>query len=76
MGETPEYTKKAIQKYNSKFDRVAVNLPKGSKERIKKLTGKSCSAFMAELALAELDRLEDKDNKLPFPDNEIPECFR
>lgn len=76
MGETPEYTKRAIQKYNSKFDRVAVNLPKGSKDRIKELTGKSCSAFMAELALAELDRLEGKETDLSVPDEETPECFR
>lgn len=58
MGVTPEYTKKAINKYNSKFDRIAVNLPIGTKERIKELTGKSCNAYISELVLAELDRLE------------------
>lgn len=31
MAKTPEYTKKAIQNYNNKFDRIAVNLPKGTK---------------------------------------------
>ena len=67
MGVTPEYTKKAINKYNSKFDRIAVNLPIGTKERIKKLTGKSCNAYISELVLAELERLElDKLSEPPF----------
>ena len=60
MGVTPEYTKKAINKYNSKFDRIAVNLPKGTKERIKALTGKSCNAYVSELVVKDLDSLESK----------------
>ena len=55
---TPPYTKNAINRYNAKFDRVAVNLPKGSKEKIKELTGKSCNAFISELVVSELDKLE------------------
>ena len=39
MATTPEYTKKAINKYNAKFDRFAVNLPKVTKKRIKNITG-------------------------------------
>ena len=67
MGVTPEYTKKAINKYNSKFDRIAVNLPIGTKERIKEITGKSCNAYISELVLAELERLErDKSSEPPF----------
>ena len=67
MGVTPEYTKKAINKYNSKFDRIAVNLPIGTKERIKELTGKSCNAYISELVLAELDRLErSRSSEPPF----------
>lgn len=67
MGVTPEYTKKAINKYNSKFDRIAVNLPIGTKERIKELTGKSCNAYISDLVLAELERLErDKSSEPPF----------
>ena len=67
MGVTPEYTKKAINKYNSKFDRIAVNLPIGTKERIKELTGKSCNAYISELVLAELERLErSKSSEPPF----------
>ena len=67
MGVTPEYTKKAINKYNSKFDRIAVNLPIGTKERIKELTGKSCKAYISELVLAELERIErSKSSEPPF----------
>ena len=67
MGVTPEYTKKAINKYNSKFDRIAVNLPIGTKERIKELTGKSCNAYISELVLAELERIErSKSSEPPF----------
>lgn len=67
MGVTPEYTKKAINKYNSKFDRIAVNLPIGTKERIKELTGKSCNAYISDLVLAELERLErGKSSEPPF----------
>lgn len=67
MGVTPEYTKKAINKYNSKFDRIAVNLPIGTKERIKELTGKSCNAYISDLVLTELERLErDKLSDPPF----------
>ena len=67
MGVTPEYTKKAINKYNSKFDRIAVNLPIGTKERIKELTGKSCNAYISDLVLAELERLENgKSSEPPF----------
>lgn len=60
MAKTPEYTKKAIQNYNNKFDRIAVNLPKGTKDRIKALTGKSCNAYVSELVVKDLDSLEIK----------------
>lgn len=79
MGNTPEYTKRAIRNYNNKFDRVAVNLPKGSKDRIKELTSKSCNVFLVELALKELDRLETekgKDQPTSNPVDETPDCFR
>lgn len=59
MAETPEYTKRAIKNYNNKFDRVAVNLPKGSKEKIKQLTGGiSCNAFINVLVRDKLEELE------------------
>lgn len=58
MGKVPEYSLRAINKYNAKFDRLTVNLPIGTKERIQTLTGKSCNAYLSELALADLERLE------------------
>jgi hypothetical protein len=73
MGKVPEYNLRAINKYNSKFDRIAVNLPKGSKERIKELTGKSCNAYLAELALADLDRLEKAGLEEQAPQEERPD---
>ena len=71
MQKTPEYTRKAIQIYNNKFDRIAVNLPKGTKERIKELTGKSCNAYISELVLEDLKRKEGENARtsdVPFMD--------
>ncbi len=62
---TPQYTKDAINRYNAKFDRVAVNLPKGTKERIKNATGKSCNAYICELVLDDLKRQEKNADGLP-----------
>ena len=58
MAKTPEYTKRAIQNYNKKFDRVSVNLPKGTKGRIRELTGSSCNAFINRLVKDELMHME------------------
>ena len=63
---TPEYTKKAIRKYNDKFDRVAVNLPKGTKNKIKELTGLSCNRYINDLVLEDIKRMEEE--KSPGPD--------
>lgn len=35
MAKTPEYTKKAVDNYRSKFDFVQIRLPKGTKEKLK-----------------------------------------
>ena len=74
MGKVPEYNLRAINKYNAKFDRIAVNLPKGTKERIKELTGKSCNAYLSELVLVDLDRLENLAETEP-EQSEQPENF-
>lgn len=58
---TPEYTRRAIKKYNDKFDRIAVNLPKGTKDRIKDLTGLSCNKYISTLVLEDLEKLEKQD---------------
>ena len=55
--KTPAYTRRAIAAYNAKFDRVQVNLPKGTKERIH-ATGESMAAFINRVVLLELERLE------------------
>lgn len=67
MSKTPEYTKRAINNYNNKFDRVAVNLPKGTKDKIRDLTGKSCNAYISELVIADLERIS-LDNSDDLPD--------
>ena len=54
--KTPEYTRKAIEKYHAKFDRILVSLPQGSKERIKAETGLSCNAFFNRLYSEWLER--------------------
>ena len=74
MNKTPNYTKNAVNKYNSKFDRIAVNLPKGTKEEIRQLTGKSCNAFISSLVISELERIKsakwkDKEKLLNKPKN-------
>lgn len=80
MAETPEYTKRAIKNYNNKFDRVAVNLPKGSKEKIKQLTGgQSCNAFINVLVREKLEDLEaanEQQQKDADQGNDLPEFMR
>lgn len=56
--KTPDYTRAAIDKYNQKFDRITVNFPKGTKERIKELTGKTAGGFAVECVTAALDKLQ------------------
>ena len=71
---TPQYTKDAINRYNAKFDRVAVNLPMGTKERIKNATGKSCNAYINELVLADLEHQEAKTD--PQNADDLPDFMR
>ena len=58
--KTPDYTRRAINNYNSKFDRITVNFPKGTKERIKTTTGETAGGFAIKCVLVELDRLENR----------------
>jgi len=57
----PNYTRKAITKYQEKFDRLSIAMPLGTKERIKKVTDKSCNAFIVDALLKELDRIESEN---------------
>lgn len=67
--KTPEYTRKAIEKYHAKFDRIAVSLPKGSKNWIMENTGQSCNAFFNDLFQEYKSRKEsaaDPEEEFPF----------
>lgn len=61
--KTPNYTRAAIDRYNSKYDRITVNFPKGTKERIKELTGDSAGGFAVKCVIKELERLEKQEHK-------------
>jgi len=41
------------------FDRVSVTLPKGTKERIKTITGESVNAFINKCVMEALESLEE-----------------
>ena len=63
--KTPDYTRAAIDRYNKKYDRITVNFPKGTKEKIKELTGKTAGGFAVECVIKELQRLgwDPQENK-------------
>ena len=66
---TPDYVKKAQNRYNSKFDLVQLKLPKGTKDRIRELTNESFNAYITKLVLDSL--------KTPYnatESKEIPLC--
>ena len=69
--KTPDYTRRAINNYNSKFDRITVNFPKGTKERIKTTTGETAGGFAIKCVLAELDKLENEAAPGPTNHKEI-----
>jgi len=56
------------------YDRVSATLPKGTKERIKSLTGQSVNAYISDLISADLERLEGK--KSQAIDGDTPDCFK
>lgn len=54
-----EAQKRAVRKYENNNYRLNIVFPKGTKERIEKLgLGKSNSAFIRDVVLSELDKLE------------------
>lgn len=60
--KTAEYTRRAIEKYNAKFDRIIANLPRGTKERIKAINPDiTPGAFVRDAAIKELERLENEN---------------
>lgn len=58
-----EQRRKAVADFMKTVDRVNCQFPLGTKERIKELTGKSCNAFIKEVVIKELDKMERKKIK-------------
>ena len=56
--KTPEYTRRAVQKYRENKDQINLVLEKGTKERIETLTGKKASAYIKALVMDDLQRME------------------
>ena len=59
---------KPVKASGGNYDRAAVNLPIGTKETIKELTGKSCNAYISALVIADLERLENGSKEIKEPD--------
>lgn len=59
--KTTEAKRKAIYKYDDKFERINCRLAKGTKERIKKLGYKSTNDF---IKLSVMERLEKEEKYL------------
>lgn len=57
--KTKDYVRRAQNNYNSKFDRVAVRLPKGTSNIIREKTGLSINNYL--LALVQKDLKENYD---------------
>lgn len=66
MAKTPDYTKKAVKDYQNKFDLVQVRFPKGTKERLQKLTNASVNNYIVDAVLVSIESDEDllKDSGL------------
>ena len=56
--KTPEYTRRAVQKYRENKDQINLVLDKGIKARIEALTGEKASAYIKKLVMDDLQRLE------------------
>ena len=54
--KTPEYIRKAVKRYNEKFDKILVRLPAGYADLIRKNTGLSCNAYINGLVYADLKK--------------------
>jgi hypothetical protein len=67
--KTPEYVRKAVAKYQSKFDRVNINLPRGLKDQARTATGESLNGLIVRLLMEVL-----KKNGTPYnpPEDNTP----
>lgn len=64
MAKTPEYTKKAVSNYRSKYDLAQIRFPKGTRDRADK-NNISINDIAVSAVLAYLDALERKTDNLP-----------
>lgn len=58
--KTKDYILRATRNYQSKFDRIVVLAPIGTKDRIKATGAASVSAFINEAITAALEKAESK----------------
>ena len=56
--KTSEAMRKAINKYDSKFERVNCRFPEGTKNRIKKAGYSSINQFIIQAVLEKLDNID------------------
>lgn len=54
--KTPEYIRKAVKKYNDKFDKIMVRLPAGYADIIREQIGISGNAYINKLVYDDLNR--------------------
>ena len=59
--KTKSSTRAAIKKYNEKFERMTVRMPKGTRERIKSVTNESYNAYVNRLTLEDLKKVRNTD---------------
>lgn len=57
--KTKSSTRKAIKKYNEKFERMTVRMPKGTIERIKSVTNESYNAYVNRLIFEDLGKVQN-----------------
>lgn len=60
--EQKEKRRQAVKRHEMNVDRVNCRLPLGTKERIRKITGMSCDAFIKQVVVQELERIEKEQN--------------
>lgn len=60
---TTDAQRKAIYKYDEKFERINCRLPSGTLERIEKFNYKSSNAFIVSAVMDKLEREEKYLNK-------------
>lgn len=59
--KTKTSTRAAIKKYNEKFERMTVRMPKGTRERIKSVTNESYNAYVNRLIFEDLEKVQNID---------------